>query len=173
MQSRARGIRSQSISAVCGEQKRKKTRLFWLWAEPFSIFWSKFKKRLSSKHTHTQRLSSVQAQLIFIWPLLHCSNEGCSQNIFVGESWPACVVISCHHKEPEVVLETFLSKMTETLKEVKLNKRVTAVDGKLLDESADESIVCLGSLVWLFSPAWDAVKLILPGCWLHLSFRGH
>ena len=33
--------------------------------------------------------------------------------------------------------------------------------------------VCLGSLVWLFSPAWDAVKLILPGCWLHLPFRGH
>ena len=30
-----------------------------------------------------------------------------------------------------------------------------------------------GSLVWLFSPAWDAVKLTLPGGWLHLSFRGH
>ena len=36
-----------------------------------------------------------------------------------------------------------------------------------------DTIVCLGSLVWLFSPAWDAVKLILPGFWLHLSFRGH
>ena len=35
------------------------------------------------------------------------------------------------------------------------------------------TIVCSGSLVWLFSPAWDAVKLSLPGCWLHLSFRGH
>ena len=28
-----------------------------------------------------------------------------------------------------------------------------------------------GSLVWLFSPAWDAVKLTMPGGWLHLSFR--
>ena len=26
---------------------------------------------------------------------------------------------------------------------------------------------------FLFSPAWDAVKLTLPGGWLHLSFRGH
>ena len=31
----------------------------------------------------------------------------------------------------------------------------------------------MGSLVWLFSPAWDAVKLTLPVGWLHLSFRGH
>ena len=30
-----------------------------------------------------------------------------------------------------------------------------------------------GSLVWLFSPAWDAVKFTLPGDWLQLSFRGH
>ena len=29
-----------------------------------------------------------------------------------------------------------------------------------------------GSLVWLFFPAWDAIKLTLPGVWLHLSFRG-
>ena len=36
-----------------------------------------------------------------------------------------------------------------------------------------DTIVCSGSLVWLFSPARDAVKLTLPGCWLHLSFRGH
>ena len=36
-----------------------------------------------------------------------------------------------------------------------------------------DTIVCSGSLVWLFSQAWDAVKLTLPGCWLHLSFRGH
>ena len=36
-----------------------------------------------------------------------------------------------------------------------------------------DTIVCSGSLVWLFSPAWDAVKLTLPGCWLHRSFRGH
>ena len=36
-----------------------------------------------------------------------------------------------------------------------------------------DTIVYSGSLVWLFSPAWDAVKLIPPGCWLHLSFRGH
>ena len=36
-----------------------------------------------------------------------------------------------------------------------------------------DTIVCSGSLVWLFSPAWDAVKLTLPGAWLHLSFRGH
>ena len=34
-------------------------------------------------------------------------------------------------------------------------------------------MVCSGSLVWLFSPAWDAVKLTLRGGWLHLSFRGH
>ena len=26
--------------------------------------------------------------------------------------------------------------------------------------------------VWLFSLAWDAVELILPGCWLHLFSRG-
>ena len=36
-----------------------------------------------------------------------------------------------------------------------------------------DTIVCSESLVWLFSPAWDAVKLTLPGCWLHLSFGGH
>ena len=36
-----------------------------------------------------------------------------------------------------------------------------------------DAILCSGSLVWLFSPAWDAVKLILAGCWLHLSIRGH
>ena len=36
-----------------------------------------------------------------------------------------------------------------------------------------DTIVCPGSLVWLFSPAWDAVKLILPGFWLRLSFGGH
>ena len=36
-----------------------------------------------------------------------------------------------------------------------------------------DTIVCSGSLVWLFSPAWDAIKLTLPGGWLHLSFRGH
>ena len=36
-----------------------------------------------------------------------------------------------------------------------------------------DTTVCSGSLVWLFSPAWDAVKLTLPGCWLHLYFRGH
>ena len=38
-----------------------------------------------------------------------------------------------------------------------------------------DTILCSGSLVWLFSPAWDAVKLTLPGGWLHLSlsFRGH
>ena len=36
-----------------------------------------------------------------------------------------------------------------------------------------DTIVCSGSLAWLFFLAWDAVKLILPGCWLHLSFRGH
>ena len=36
-----------------------------------------------------------------------------------------------------------------------------------------DTIVCSGSLFWLFSPAWDAVKFILPRCWLHLSFRGH
>ena len=36
-----------------------------------------------------------------------------------------------------------------------------------------DTMVCSGSLVWLFSPAWDAVKLTLPGGWLHLSFRGH
>ena len=30
-----------------------------------------------------------------------------------------------------------------------------------------------GVIGLLFSPAWDAVKLILPGCWLHLSFRGN
>ena len=36
-----------------------------------------------------------------------------------------------------------------------------------------DTIVRSGSLVWLFSPAWDAVKLTLPGGWLHLSFRGH
>ena len=36
-----------------------------------------------------------------------------------------------------------------------------------------DTIVCSWSLVWLFSPARDAVKLILPGCWLHLSFRGY
>ena len=36
-----------------------------------------------------------------------------------------------------------------------------------------DRIVCSGSLVRLFSPAWDAVKLTLPGGWLHLSFRGH
>ena len=33
-----------------------------------------------------------------------------------------------------------------------------------------DTILCVGSLVWLFSPSWDAVKLILLGC---LSFRGH
>ena len=31
----------------------------------------------------------------------------------------------------------------------------------------------LGSLVWLFSPAWDAIELVLSGGWLDLSFRGH
>ena len=36
-----------------------------------------------------------------------------------------------------------------------------------------DTIVCSGSLVWLFSPAWAAVKLTLAGGWLHLSFRGH
>ena len=37
-----------------------------------------------------------------------------------------------------------------------------------------DTIVCSGTLVCLFSPAWDAVKFNLPGCWLfHLSFRGH
>ena len=36
-----------------------------------------------------------------------------------------------------------------------------------------DTIVCSESLFWLFSPAWDAVKLTLPGCWLHLSIRGH
>ena len=36
-----------------------------------------------------------------------------------------------------------------------------------------DTIVCSEYLVWLLSPAWDAVKLILPGCWLHLSFRRH
>ena len=38
-----------------------------------------------------------------------------------------------------------------------------------------DTTVCSGSLalVWLFSPAWDAIKLTLPGGWLHLSFRGH
>ena len=39
--------------------------------------------------------------------------------------------------------------------------------------------VCSGSLVWLFSPIWDAVpawdafKLTLQGGWFHLSFRWH
>ena len=36
-----------------------------------------------------------------------------------------------------------------------------------------DTTVCSGSLVWLFSPTWDAVKHTLPGGWLHLSFRGH
>ena len=36
-----------------------------------------------------------------------------------------------------------------------------------------DTIVCSGSLVWLFSPAWDAFKLTLPGFWLHVSFCGH
>ena len=36
-----------------------------------------------------------------------------------------------------------------------------------------DTIICSGSLVWLFSPALDAVKLTLPGGWLHLSFCGH
>ena len=36
-----------------------------------------------------------------------------------------------------------------------------------------DTIVCSGSFGWLFSPAWDTIKLTLPGCWLHLSFRGH
>ena len=36
-----------------------------------------------------------------------------------------------------------------------------------------DTIVYSGSLVWLCSPAWDAVELTLPGGWLHLSFRGH
>ena len=36
-----------------------------------------------------------------------------------------------------------------------------------------DTIVFSGSLLSLFSPAWDAVKLVLPRCWLHLSFRCH
>ena len=32
-----------------------------------------------------------------------------------------------------------------------------------------DTIVCSGSLVWLFSPAWNAIKLTQPGCWLHLA----
>ena len=36
-----------------------------------------------------------------------------------------------------------------------------------------DTIVCLGSLVWLFSPVWNIVKLTLPGGCLHLSFLGH
>ena len=36
-----------------------------------------------------------------------------------------------------------------------------------------DTTICSGSLVWLFSPAWNAIKLTLPGGWLHLSFRGH
>ena len=33
-------------------------------------------------------------------------------------------------------------------------------------------IVCSGPLVWLFSPAWDTIKLALK-FWFHLPFRGH
>ncbi len=34
------------------------------------------------------------------------------------------------------------------------------------------TIVCTEPLVWLFSPAWDAVLLTLD-LWMHLPFRGH
>ena len=33
--------------------------------------------------------------------------------------------------------------------------------------------IVFSGLLSLFSPAWDAVKLVLPRCWLHLSFRCH
>ena len=36
-----------------------------------------------------------------------------------------------------------------------------------------DTTVSSGSLVWLYSPAWNAAKLTLPGGWIHLSFRGH
>ena len=36
-----------------------------------------------------------------------------------------------------------------------------------------DTIVCSEPLVSLFSPAWIAVKVTLPGGWLHLSFRVH
>ena len=31
----------------------------------------------------------------------------------------------------------------------------------------------IGLAVPASAAAWDAVKLILPGIWLHLPFRGH
>ena len=34
-----------------------------------------------------------------------------------------------------------------------------------------DTIICSGSLVWLFSPAWHAIQFTLPGGWLYLSFR--
>ena len=44
----------------------------------------------------------------------------------------------------------------------------TNTSAPLLAEEEDEESDCSS-----ISPAWDAIKLTLPGCWLHLSFRGH
>jgi hypothetical protein len=41
-------------------------------------------------------------------------------------------------------------------------------DGHILHTSVGS-----GPLIWLFSPAWDAGKLTMPGGLLHLCFRGH
>ena len=37
-----------------------------------------------------------------------------------------------------------------------------------------DTIFCSGTLLWLVSQAWDAIKLTPEiASWLHLSFRGH
>ena len=71
-------------------------------------------------------------------------------------SCPACVGISVHDEELQLILERMLTKMNETLVEVTRRKKVTAVDGTFMDDSV-QAVVSLQH-----NCHWEGSAKILP-----------